>query len=425
MGNTQDLLIKNIGVLVTPIGIKALSGKEQGNVKIFTDVYIEITKGLITRIGPQRERGSISEDKDVIDAQGLLVTPGLVDSHTHLVFGGWRQRELSLKLKGISYLDILKMGGGILNSVKATREASVEELVSKGKVSLNRMLAHGTTTCEAKSGYGLDTITELKILKAIKELDKTHLMDIVPTFMGAHALPKEYQGQREEFIKLVVEDMIPKVAQENLAEFCDVFCEEGVFNLEESRYILEKGKEYGLLPKIHADEITPLGGAQLAGQVNAISAEHLIQSTDEGLNSLAKAGTIAVLLPGTSLYLDKPFARARTMIDMGIPVAMATDFNPGSSPNESLQLPMNLACIKYKMTPEEVLTAVTLNGAAAINRADIVGSIEVGKQGDIVIWDSPDLDFIFYHYGTNLVKSVIKKGIPIDIHGDRPFDFQK
>ena len=308
-------------------------------------------------------------------------------------------KELSLKLKGVSYLDILSMGGGILSTVKHTREASLEELVQKGEKSLDTMLTHGTTTCEIKSGYGLNVEDEIKSLKVIEELNQAHPVDIVPTFMGAHAVPQEYKGRTDEFIKLIKEEMLPRVTEEQLAEFCDVFCEEGVFDVDESRDILETGKKYGLTAKVHADEITTLGGASLAAQVGAISAEHLIHASDKGIEDMAEAGVIAILLPGTSLYLDESFARARTMIEKGIPVALATDYNPGSCPTNSLQLIINLACIKYKMTPEEVLTAVTLNAAASINRASTVGSLEVGKQADIVLWNAPDLDFIAYHFG--------------------------
>ncbi|NLP19020.1 MAG: imidazolonepropionase, partial [Firmicutes bacterium] len=245
---------------------------------------------------------------------------------------------------------------------------------------------------------------------AVAELDRTHLLDLVPTFMGAHAIPEEYKDRPADFITLIKEEMIPRVAEEQLAEFNDVFCEDRVFDVQQSRDILETGKRYGLVPKVHADEITPLGGASLAAQVGAISAEHLIHATDEGIADMAAAGVIAILLPGTSLYLDTSFARARTMIEKGIPLALATDYNPGSCPTNSLQLIINLACIKYKMTPEEVLTAVTLNAAAAINRSESIGSLEVGKQADIVIWEAPDLDFIAYHFGVNLVKTVVKGG---------------
>ncbi|MFZ5945836.1 MAG: imidazolonepropionase [Bacillota bacterium] len=413
MDNKPDLLIKNIRSLATPHGRCCIAGSDQKKIQYITNAYILISGQDIVDVGEEKQLASQNlkmDDITIIDAQGSLVTPGLVDAHTHLVFSGWRQKELPLKLKGMSYLDILKMGGGILNTVKNTRKATLEELIDNGIIKLKKMLAHGTTTCEVKSGYGLNLEDEIKSLKTVAELNKLGIIDLVPTFLGAHAIPEEYKNNKEGFIKLIIDVMIPIVSENKLAEFCDVFCEEGVFDLEESRLILECGKKHGLIPKIHADEITPLGGARLAAETKAISADHLIQATDAGLDEMAKEGTIAVLLPGTSFYLNENFARARTMIDKGIPVAVASDFNPGSSPNESLQLPMNIACLKYKLLPEEVLTAVTLNAAAAINRASTIGSIEIGKKADIVIWDALDLDYIFYHYGTNLVKKVIKNG---------------
>lgn len=410
----MNLIIRNIGVIATPQGISAKGGEKQGEITLLKDAFIVIKEGKIAYIGEERKKSDVEYlKKDFcyreIDAEGKLVTPGLVDPHTHLVFAGWRQKELALKIKGYKYLDILKMGRGILHTVEKTRKATLEELVEGAKKSLNTMLSYGTTTCEAKSGYGLNTDDEIKTLRAIKILNESQPIEIVPTFMGAHAVPKEFEDKRE-YIKIVKEEMIPRVREENLAEFCDVFCEEGVFNLEESEEILEYGKRYGLIPKIHADEITSMGGAKLAAKVGAISAEHLIHADDEGIEEMAKKGVIAVLLPGTSFYLNEDFARAHFIKQKGVPIALATDFNPGSSPNESLQIVMNLACLKYRLTPEEVLTAVTLNAAAAINRASSIGSIEVGKNADIVVWDAEDLDFICYHYGTNLVQKVIKKG---------------
>lgn len=412
MSDNFDLVIKNIGFLATPKGISAHKGEEQGKIEYYEDVYIGVNNGKITTIGSMKELENIafSNNTKIIDAKSSLVTPGLVDPHTHLIFSGWRQKELSLKLKGKSYLDILNQGGGILNTVRNTRKATLKELVEHGKKSLNRMISYGTTTCEAKSGYGLNTNEEIKSLEAIKKLNEVHPMDIVPTFMGAHAVPEKYKDDPDEFVRIVCEEMLPIVAKKSLAEFNDVFCEKSVLDVKQSRKILEEGKRYDLIPKVHADEITPLGGAKLAAEVGAISAEHLINADDEGLNAMAEKGTIAVILPGTSLFLGADFARARDMINMGIPVALSTDFNPGSCPTESLQLIMNLACMKYKMTPEEVLTGVTLNAAAAINRSKNLGTIENGKQADIVIWDAPDLDFICYHFGVNLVKTVIKKG---------------
>lgn len=405
-------IIKNIGLLATPTGTVAQKGEAQGEIQLIADTYIVIKDGTVEetgKAGTGRDWTGGARDT-VIDAQGLLATPGLVDAHTHLLFAGWRQRELAFKLQGLSYLEILAKGGGILHTVEQTRKASGDELIRQGMKSLDIMLAHGTTTCEVKSGYGLTTEAELKSLRAIRQLGEMHAVDVVPTFMGAHAVPVEYKGRSAEYVRLLCEEMIPLVAAERLAEFCDVFCETGVFTVAEAEQILECGKRCGLMPKIHAEEITALGGAELAGKVKAISAEHLIHADDKGLAAMAAADVIAVLLPGTSFYLGEAFARAKEMFEQGIAVAVASDFNPGSCPNESLQIPMNIACLKYRLTPEQVLTAATLNGAAAVNRSALVGSIEPGKQGDIVIWDAPDLNFLFYHWGVNQVKTVVKRG---------------
>ncbi|MBC8535352.1 imidazolonepropionase [Feifania hominis] len=411
MNSHADLLIKNIGLLATPTGSVPKAGAAQGQIETHENVCVAMGGGVFLGVGSEEQlRSFVDADTAVLDAGGCLATPGLVDAHTHLVFGGWRQHELGLKLHGVPYLDILKSGGGILSTVRATRAASLDELVGKGVGLLHTMLEHGTTTCEAKSGYGLSTEEEKKQLLAIRKLDDIQPVDLVATFMGAHALPEEYSDDREGYVRLLIEQMIPLVAKERLAEFCDIFCETGVFSAEESRRILTAAREHGLKTKIHADEIDAIGGAVLAGELPTHSAEHLIAADDEGLAAMARGGTIAVVLPATSFYLGKPFARVQDMMSLGIPVAVASDFNPGSSPNLSLQLPMNLACYQYKMTPEQVLTAVTLNAAAAIGRAETVGTVEPGKKADLVLWDAPDLDFIFYRYGNNQVRTVVKNG---------------
>ena len=404
----SNLLIKNIGLLATPMGTAAKSGAQQGAVQFLYDAFVRIEDGIITEVGSGNPRAKSGET--VVDAGGKLVTPGLVDAHTHLIFGGWRQNELGMKLHGKTYLEIQNAGGGIQSSTNATRMATEEELTAKASLALDEMMAFGTTTVEAKSGYGLATEHELKALQVIKNLDERHPMDIVATFMGAHLVPKEYKADRKEYIRLVCEEMMPLVAKQGIAKYNDVFCEADTFDVEEARQILEAGKKYGLRPKIHADEIEAIGGSILAGEMGAISAEHLIVCPPEGIEALAKGGVIACLLPATSLNLGATFAPARDMVNAGVPVAMATDFNPGSCPCLNMQFVINLGCLKYRLTPEEVLTAVTLNGAAAIDMADKVGSIEPGKQGDLVIWDAPDLDYICYRFGSNLVKSVIKAG---------------
>ena len=403
----SSILIKNIGELATAKGNTAKKGAEQGEISILKNVCIGITNEKISYIGEEK---NAPKSEVEIDAKGNLVTAGLVDSHTHLVFGGWRQNELALKLQGATYLEILKSGGGILSTVNSTRKAEPEELAQKTKLLLDEMLSYGTTTCEAKSGYGLSLQDELKQLQVLENLKATSEMEIVSTFMGAHAVPPEFKENREEYIELICTEMIPTVAKKELAEYCDIFCETGVFTVDESRKILQTAKQHGFKLKIHADEINCIGAADLASEVVAASAEHLIEASDDGIKKMSKSETIAVLLPATSFYLDKTYARARKMLEEGMSVAVATDFNPGSSPNLNLQLAMNLACLKYKLTPAEVLTAVTLNAAAAIGKSSTVGTLEVGKQADIVIWNAQDLNYILYRYGSNLVKSVIKKG---------------
>ena len=404
----SKLLLKNIGMLATPLGTAAKKGPEQGQIQILKDAWVLVEDGIIAQVGTGA--APAVEDAQVLDAGGNLVTPGLVDAHTHLIFGGWRQNELGMKLHGKTYLEIQNAGGGIQSTTNATRQATEEELTQKAAKALDEMMGFVTTTVEAKSGYGLATEHELKALQVIKNLNDRHAMDIVATFMGAHLVPAEYKNNRAEYIRLVCEEMIPLVAKQGIAQFNDVFCEADTFTVEESRQVLEAGLKYGLRPKIHADEIEAIGGSQLAGEIGAISAEHLIVCPPEGIASMAKGGVIACLLPATSFNLGAVFAPARDMIRAGVPVAMATDFNPGSCPCLNLQFVINLECLKYKLTPEEVLTAVTLNGAAAIDMADKVGSVEVGKQGDLVIWDAPDLDYMCYRVGSNLAKTVIKRG---------------
>lgn len=404
----MSLLIHNIGLLATPLGFEAKAGKEQGDIIFLENAYIFVRDGLIEKIG----QGKPDEYADqLINAEGCLVTPGLVDAHTHLVFGGWREHELPLKLEGVPYLDILAQGGGILSTVRATRAATREELKNKALKILSGMLRHGTTTCEAKSGYGLNLETELKQLRTVKDLNKAQPIRLVSTFMGAHALPEEYGYDRESYIDLLIDQMLPKVAEEKLAEFCDIFCESGVFSADEARSVLKAAQMLGLGAKIHADEINAIGGSELAGELGAVSAEHLIAATDEGIAAMARSGVIACLLPATSFYLGKPYARARDMMAQGVPVCLATDFNPGSCPSFNLQLAMNLACWHYRLLPGEVLTGVTLNAAAAIGLQKEIGTLEPGKRADIVLWDAGNLDYIFYRFGENLVRMVIKDGL--------------
>lgn len=399
-------LIENIGLLATPTGNKAKAGSEQGQINLLEKAWLLWEGDRIIDLG----QGAPPVADQTIDAGGRLVTPGLVEPHTHLVFGGWREHELAMKLKGVPYLDILAAGGGILSTVRSTRAASKQQLIDKTLPVLKRMLALGVTTCEAKSGYGLSLAHEIKMLEAAKELDALQPIDLVSTFMAAHAVPEEYKGDRKAYIDLIINEMIPVVASRGLAEFCDVFCETGVFDAEESRRILLAGQAAGLRSKCHSDEIDPIGGTEMAGSIGAVSCEHLIACAPSGIKAMAEGGVIACCLPATSFYLNASFAPARDMIAAGVPVAFGSDFNPGSCPVHSLQIAMNIGCYKYRMTPEECLTAVTLNAAAAIGRADHVGTLEPGKQADVLIWDAPNLDYIFYRFGDNLVANVFKKG---------------
>lgn len=402
----HDLLIENIGLLATPTGTAAKAGAAQGEITLLQDAWIAVDGERVAAVGT----GDAPEAKERFDACGRLVTPGLVDPHTHLIFGGWREHELAMKLRGVPYLDILAAGGGILSTVRSTRAATQQELEDKAARELRVMLAQGVTTCEAKSGYGLNLEEELKLLRAIRSLNERQPVELAATFMGAHALPEECKGDREGYVRLIVEEMIPRVAAEGLAEFCDVFCETGVFTPEESRRILEAGQRHGLKAKCHSDEIDPIGGTEMAGALGAVSCEHLIRCQPSGIAAMAKGGTIACCLPATSFYLNATFAPARQMIESGVPVAFGSDFNPGSCPVNSLQVAMNIGCYKYRMTPEECLTAVTLNAAAAIRRADRIGTLEPGKQADMLVWDAENLDYLFYRFGTNLVRTVFKRG---------------
>lgn len=404
------LLIKNIGTLQTPVGSCKHGGEKQGeNIKLH-NAAILVEDGLIKAITSDGIVPEGCENAQVIDAGGALVTPGLIDCHTHMVFGGYRQGEIPLKLRGASYLDILRAGGGILDTVGKTRAASEDELYEKTKGFLDEMLSFGVTTAESKSGYGLDLENELKQLRVNKRLQESHKMDIVSTFLGAHAIPEEYKGRADEYIDLLCDVVLPAVKAENLADFVDVFCEDSVFDVSQSEKMLKAGQTLGLRARIHADEIEEIGGAVLSGEVGAISAEHLIATGEKGMASMANGGVIADLLPCTSLYLNKTFAPARRMIELGIPVAIASDFNPGSCPSLNLQLAMTMGYVKYRMTPEEILTAVTVNAACSCGLEEKVGTLEVGKQADIVIWNAPDMEMLVYRFGSNLVNTVIKRG---------------
>jgi imidazolonepropionase len=404
-----DTLIVNIGQLLTMEGEGPAKGEQMKTLPVLEHAAVGIKDGKIAFIGKNEETKNFHADT-MIDAGGKLVSPGLVDPHTHLVFGGSREHELALKQQGVPYLEILKRGGGILSTVQATRKASEEELIEKAKFHLDRMLSYGITTVEAKSGYGLDEETELKQLRVVKRLQKEHPIDLISTFLGAHAIPSEYKNNSDGFLSIML-NLLDTIKEEQLAEFVDIFCETGVFTVEQSRTFLQAAKAKGFDVKIHADEIEPLGGTELAVELGAVSGDHLVGASEAGIKKLGESNTIAVLLPGTSFYLGKEkYAKAREMIEAGAAVALSTDFNPGSSPTENLQLIMSIAALKLKMTPEEIWHAVTVNAAYAINRGEEAGRIAIGRKADIVIWDAPNYAYIPYHYGVNHVNTVLKAG---------------
>lgn len=380
---------------------------------VIEDGAVVIEDGTITEVGKTTD--IISElrqapEYEVIDASGKAVLPGFVDSHTHFVFGGYRAEEYAWRLNGVSYMDIMKRGGGILSTVKATREASKEELIASGMDRLNSMLSFGVTTVEGKSGYGLDRDTELKQLEVMEHLNEKHSVDIAGTFLGAHAIPEAYKGKEAVFIDFLIHDVLPEVADRKLAEFCDIFCEQNVFSIDQSRRLLSRAKEMGLKLKLHADEIVRLGGAELAAELGAVSADHLLQTSDQGISDLAESNVLATLLPGTAFSLKEPYARARYMIDQDCAVALATDFNPGSCFTESIPLIIALATIYMGLTTEEVISSLTINGAAALDRAETTGSIDKGKIGDLIVLEYPSYHFLSYHIGVSSVEKVIKKG---------------
>lgn len=418
---SENLIIFNARI-VTPTGFSARKGEEMSQLQIIENGTVEVTKGIITYVGENR-----GEDCDGYyqhywhyNARGHCLLPGFVDSHTHFVFGGERSEEFSWRLKGESYMSIMERGGGIASTVKATRKMNFLKLRSTAESFLKKMSTMGVTTVEGKSGYGLDRETELLQLKIMRSLnnDEHKRVDIVSTFLGAHALPEEYKGKSEEYkergddyIDFLIREMLPVVRENELAECCDVFCEQGVFSIEQSRRLLQAAKDQGFLLKLHADEIVSLGGAELAAELGALSADHLLHASDAGIRAMADTGVVATLLPLTAFALKEPYARGREMIDAGCAVALATDLNPGSCFSGSIPLTIALACIYMKLSVEETITALTLNGAAALHRADRIGSIEVGKQGDFVVLNSANYHILPYYIGMNSVIMTIKGGM--------------
>jgi imidazolonepropionase len=420
-----DLIIEGAAELLTLAGPgdRPRRGEEMRDLGIIQRGALAARRGKIAWVGPTADLTSAVRPMafcKLIHAYGKTVMPGLVDPHTHLVFAGSRENEFAMRIQGKTYLEIAAAGGGINATVAATRQASKAELAFSARRSLSRMLILGTTTVEAKSGYGLDLETELRMLEVIQGLNEDEPMTVVPTFMGAHEIPPELRQTPEAYVDLVINQMIPAVAERKLARFCDVFCETGVFSVGQTERIFRAAQAAGLEARVHADELTDFGGAAMAARMKARTADHLLCANDDGIRAMAQAGVIAVLLPGTAYFLHmQRYARARDMIAAGVPVALATDFNPGSCMTESMPLIMNMACTQMRMLPAEAVTAVTINAAWAIGEQDSIGSLEVGKQADLLVLDAPNHEHLCYHFGVNLVEKVVKNGKVVAENGQR------
>ena len=411
----MNLFIKNIGQLVTVSanGKSFKAGKDMRELNVIDNAAIEIEGGIIRRIGSSDSLEARSEI-DVLDAAHRVALPGFVDSHTHTVFAGSRDNEFALRAEGKSYQEIAKAGGGILSTMNETRAATKKELLRSAERRLNEMMRYGTTTVEIKTGYGLSVDGEMKMLDVLHDLRRDHYMTVVPTFLGAHAFPPEFKEDRNGYVELILNRMLPYVGEKQLAVFCDVFCDEGFFDLHQAEQILLEAKRYGLIPKLHSDQLSAMGGTELGVQLNAISLDHLEHVTENGIDALKKSSAIATVLPGPSFFLGAKYAPARSIIDAGIPLAIATDFNPGSSMSSSMPLMMTIACTQMHVTPEEAISASTLNGAAALGLSHEIGSIEIGKEADIVLYDVPNYRHIPYHYGTNHVWKIVKNGTVLE-----------
>ncbi len=419
---SADVIVVHCGELATlSRGAVPRIGPALGDPGAIPDGAAAIAGGRIIGVGPTdalMREVEMTSTTTVLNAAGRLVTPGLVDPHTHLVFAGSRAGEFALQQRGEGYGEILAAGGGILSTVRATRAASEDDLVTLGVKRLDRMLAHGTTTAEAKSGYGLTLDDELKILRTLSRLNDLHPLDLVPTFLGAHAVPPERRGDPDGYVRDVCEAMLPAVARDRLAVFCDVFCEEGAFSLAQTRRILGVAAGLGLGLKVHADQLSASGGARLAAELKAISADHLEHTPEGDLRAMAETGVMAGLLPGATFFLmQHRYANARRMVELGVPVALATDFNPGSSPTLSMQMAIALACIEMRLTASEALAAATINAARAIGRDGEVGSLEPGKRADLVIWGLGSVAELPLHFGVNMADRVIKSGRVVDPGG--------
>ncbi|PYQ13608.1 MAG: imidazolonepropionase [Acidobacteria bacterium] len=412
-----DLILEHAAQLATPLGPAPCTGPSLGNLRVVPDGAVAAAGETLVFVGPSRDLPSKVRLKSGglrLDVSGKTLLPGFVDPHTHLPFAGSRAQEFKMRLAGRSYEEIAVAGGGILSTVEATRAADVPGLASLSVARLDRMLEGGTTTCEAKSGYGLSLEAELKQLRVVREVAAFHPVEIVSTFLGAHAVPKERRAHREEYLRELVEEMIPRVAEEHLAEFCDVFCERTAFTLEEAEAVLETGRRNGLKPRLHADQLSPGGGAELAARMGAASADHLEFVSAAGIEAMAAAGVTAIVLPGAGFFLmSKHWPPARRLVEAGVPLALATDLNPGTCMTESMALMVVLACLELKLSVEEAITAATLNAAHSLGLARRIGSLEEGKQADLQVLEIPEYSHLVYHFGVNHVEAVIKKGIVV------------
>ncbi len=416
----MSLLISGGHQVVTPMGPTARRGADLGTLQILSKAVVRSNSGRIVFVGdPVEHDRRFPPANEVLEVSGGCILPGFVDPHSHPVWAGSREDEFNRRLKGESYMDIARAGGGINATVSATRAATHGELLATTLARLDTFLEHGTTTLEAKSGYGLDLVTELRMLEVIRDAHREHPVDLHPTCLAAHEVPLEFRSDPEAYVRSLVEEIHPAVAGSGLAEAVDVFCEHGVFDIEQTRRILAAAASFGWRIHLHADELTPLGGAELAVELNALSADHLMCVTDHGISALADSETVAVLLPGTSFFLRSEYAPARRMIEAGCAVALATDCNPGSSPTESMPTILALATLGMGLSVEEALTASTLNSAAAIGRADDLGTVEVGKRADLVVLHAPTYQHLVYHYGVNPVRHVVKNGQVVVRDGQR------
>ena len=415
----MKLVLINIKQLVTVSsgGKPVKTGESMRDLHVIENAAVMIEDDKISWIGRMEDlsMSSLGGETDILDCMERIALPGFVDAHTHAVFAGNRANEFGRRSAGATYAEITAEGGGILSTVQSVRETSKKDLKKQTRRYLNNMLRHGTTTVEIKSGYGLSAESELKMIEAIHELQEEEVITVVPTFLGAHAIPPEYKENRQAYIDEILEKMIPYIGSKQLAKFCDVFCEKGFFTIAESRAILLHGKQFGLMPKIHAEELSRSGGAGLAAETGACSADHLEHINDEAIGMLKKAGTVAVVLPGVSFFLNHEYAPARKLIDEGVPVAIASDFNPGSCMSYDMPLMMTIACTHMHLSPEEAITASTLNAAAAVSLSHEIGSIEVGKKADIILLNIPEYSYIPYHFGEVHVEKIIKNGVVLEI----------